>query len=246
MYVTDNAPMNTRTAAGEALRRLMDSYDNGRGIGENALSRATFDHFGEEEGIPQPTIHRILTGKTKEPKSSTLEKLAIIFGVTEDQLRGKQPLPGVDESGAKYGAALAPVPSVVEIPALTWEQAAHLDEVLPQVRKGELQVGTRTTSKDVTEDAFVLPVQGDAMQGPGPFSFQDGMEITVDPGIEARHGSFVVATAEGYQTPIFRQLEIEGGVRRLKPLNTQGYNIYEMKDTDEIIGKVIEYRGALP
>lgn len=39
-------------------------------------------------GVPQPTIQRILTGKHAEPRSSTLRKIALAYGVSESYLRG--------------------------------------------------------------------------------------------------------------------------------------------------------------
>lgn len=40
---------------------------------ENALARSS--------GVPQPTIHRILTGETSEPRRSTMQPLATYYGV---------------------------------------------------------------------------------------------------------------------------------------------------------------------
>jgi len=38
----------------------------------------------------QPTLHRILSGEIKEPKSSTLQPLATFFRVSLGQLRGEE------------------------------------------------------------------------------------------------------------------------------------------------------------
>lgn len=43
-------------------------------------------------GVPQPTIHRFLSGRHGDPRSSTLKKLADAYGVTESQLRGDVPI----------------------------------------------------------------------------------------------------------------------------------------------------------
>ena len=85
--------MNSYHSIAQTLHHLMHRYDEGRGISENALSRATYEVLGEDKGVPQPTIHRILSGSSKDPKSLTIQRLAEFFGGTEAQLRGHDPLP---------------------------------------------------------------------------------------------------------------------------------------------------------
>jgi transcriptional regulator with XRE-family HTH domain len=48
-------------------------------ISENELARKT--------GVPQPTIHRVLKGKSEDPRDATLRPLAGFFGVSVEQLR---------------------------------------------------------------------------------------------------------------------------------------------------------------
>jgi len=38
--------------------------------------------------VPQPTIHRILTGESTSPRDSNIKKLAKGLGITEMELRG--------------------------------------------------------------------------------------------------------------------------------------------------------------
>lgn len=57
-----------------ALRRLMDE----RGLSEGRLA--------ELSGVPQPTIHRMLTGQSKDPRRSNVTKIAQVFGLTAAQL----------------------------------------------------------------------------------------------------------------------------------------------------------------
>ena len=47
----------------------------------NALQQIT--------NIPQPTIHRILSGESKDPRTSTLQPLARYFGISVSDLRDK-------------------------------------------------------------------------------------------------------------------------------------------------------------
>lgn len=58
----------------ENLHLLMDKHR----INEAELARRT--------GIPQPTLHKILSGKTADPRISTLQQLASYFQVSLDSL----------------------------------------------------------------------------------------------------------------------------------------------------------------
>jgi hypothetical protein len=73
-------------AIAEILRALMNrTLIDEKPISENRLA--------DETTVPQPTIHRILVGESKDPKSSTVKKLADYWGLTVAQLRGEEPLP---------------------------------------------------------------------------------------------------------------------------------------------------------
>lgn len=47
----------------------------------------------EKSKVPQPTTQRFLSGSHGEPRSSTVQKWALAYGITESQLRGDVPLP---------------------------------------------------------------------------------------------------------------------------------------------------------
>jgi phage repressor protein C with HTH and peptisase S24 domain len=50
-----------------------------RGLSEGALSRLT--------QVPQPTIHRILKGRSADPRDGTLRPIASVFRITVEELR---------------------------------------------------------------------------------------------------------------------------------------------------------------
>lgn len=83
----DNGCMKKRPLT-TPLAALMRS----RGISDNQLARALM--------IPQPTISRIASGKTTEPKEKTLRQIAGYFGVTTEELRSAYMPAG--EPAAKY------------------------------------------------------------------------------------------------------------------------------------------------
>lgn len=82
-----------KSSVADILSRLMQR----QGLGESALARAA--------GVPQPTIHRILSGASTDPKTGTLRHLADYFGLTVAQLRGDEPLHDVPGPEQTYSVA---------------------------------------------------------------------------------------------------------------------------------------------
>jgi transcriptional regulator with XRE-family HTH domain len=68
------------------MRKILTSLMQKSGDTPSTLSR--------KSGVPQPTIHRFLNGTTGDPRSSVVKKLAVVYGLTESQLRGDEPMPG--------------------------------------------------------------------------------------------------------------------------------------------------------
>jgi transcriptional regulator with XRE-family HTH domain len=54
----------------------------------------TASTLAKKSGVPQPTIYRFLNGETDDPRSSVVKKWAVVYGLSESQLRGDVPLPG--------------------------------------------------------------------------------------------------------------------------------------------------------
>lgn len=75
------------------------------GWSENELKRRT--------GVSQPTIHRIITGESQDPRQSNVEKLAKALGVSAHWLRHGGPTEvSVKESGARYEPNVEPGPEI--------------------------------------------------------------------------------------------------------------------------------------
>lgn len=85
-------------------------------------------------------------------------------------------------------------------------------------------------------EPYALQVTGDSMAP----EFWDGCVIIVEPGAAAQHGSYVVVDYAG--DTLFRQLQIEGERRSLKPLNA-GYPALELAGSYTIRGVVTQRAG---
>jgi SOS-response transcriptional repressor LexA len=87
----------------------------------------------------------------------------------------------------------------------------------------------------VGKNAFALRVRGDSMEP----KFQDGCIIIVDPDKESYNGAFVVVRESDTDEATFKQLQIDGSRRYLKPVNPR-YPIMEMRSETLICGVVVK------
>lgn len=85
-------------------------------------------------------------------------------------------------------------------------------------------------------EPYALRVIGDSMAP----EFWDGCIIIIEPGGAARHASFVVVDYDG--DTVFRQLQIEGERRFLKPLNAN-YPVLELTGAYNVRGVVVQRTG---
>lgn len=83
---------------------------------------------------------------------------------------------------------------------------------------------------------FALHVRGQAMEP----EFRDGWLIFVDDETPVKHGDFVVAVPEGRETPILRQLSIDGDTAYLRAVNRQHPDrLLPLGKKGKIIGRVV-------
>ena len=85
-------------------------------------------------------------------------------------------------------------------------------------------------------EPYALQVIGNSMAP----EFWDGCIVIVEPGGAARHGSFVVVDCAG--DVVFRQLQIDGERRLLKPLNPD-YSVIELAGSHSVRGVVVQRAG---
>lgn len=221
----------------ENLKKLMLSDEK---ISEGKLSRET--------GIPQATIHRILSGQIKESKPSTLKPLANYFGLTLAQLQGEEPLPlqrrartlqkSKDQSVERQHYLGTPARL---IPLITWELAANWKQACKSYQHDSAQ-GWVATNKNVGPKAFGLIIQGNSMVASHGPSFEDGYEIVVDPERNPTHHDFVIVRQPNKTQAILRQLCIESGAYDLLPLNPR-YPVIPLDDLSSISGVVCQLIG---
>ena len=105
------------------LQQLMRVHGN---ISVSELARIT--------DIPQPTIHHILSGATKNPRKKALEALSGFFSVSIEQLIGKASLPNIIPETIKKDLQLTTIPIIEWGMVKNWPpldlSTLHLKEIL--------------------------------------------------------------------------------------------------------------------
>ena len=103
------------------LEKLMQIHGN---ISVSDLARSTH--------LPQPTLHHILSGDTKNPRKKALETLAEFFSVSKEQLLGNEPLPHIIPEIIKENLRLRTIPIIQWDMLKKWPKIAvkNLKEVL--------------------------------------------------------------------------------------------------------------------
>lgn len=89
--------------------------------------------LGKRSGVHQPTIHRILSGETRNPKAHTLDRLARTLGMSRDQLfEGDPGQPGLSirDEAPTYGPTQAIESLMQSVPA---RERAHFRWLLTRL-----------------------------------------------------------------------------------------------------------------
>lgn len=120
------------------------------------------------------------------------------------------------------------------VPLISWVQAGAWCASSDIFHPGDADEFYPTTAK-VSKNAYALRVRGDSME-PG---FPDGCVIIVDPDREARHGSYIVVRETDSTEATFKQLQIDGPRKYLKPLNPR-YPLMELRFETLICGVAVK------
>jgi SOS-response transcriptional repressor LexA len=169
--------------------------------------------IARRSGVPQPTVHRILSGQSEDPKITIIRKIAECLGTSLAELEGN----------------LTTATNTLTVPLIEWNQltddrASSLSPLIPCPS----QHGPKT---------FATRVKDNTMTAQYGRSYPEGSIIYIDPdkAHEALPGDRVLAIIEG-KIPSFKLYNEADGERYLQSINLQ-YPIITREF--EIIGLVI-------
>lgn len=180
--------------------------------------------LGRRSGVPQPTIHRIVTNAVASPRHENVEKIAKALKVSsywlwnggDQNSQGSNPI----NSPAAIKQNIEPGPAIKGyVPLISWVQAGAWCEVMDVKTLDDAEVWLPCAASHSSQ-SYALRVRGLSMFNQHERrSFRDGDIIFVDPSKDAENGSLVIAKLVDSQEATFKQLVMEGSRRFLKPLN---------------------------
>lgn len=186
--------------------------------------------LARELNLPQPTVHRLVTGKSTRPYKSSLVPIAEFFGITTDQLLGETPLSNLKNNTAAISSTNKKIKA---IPLISWKS---LNEKKDKIIEDELII-----AGNISEKAFALITPDYSME---PL-FQKGSILIFDPAVKISDRSYALVKLKDSNTHVFRQLLIDLDHRYIKSLHPDisATSMRLLKTEDEIIACLIETRN---
>ena len=204
----------------ENLNRIMKE----RGISGTELARRS--------GIQQQTIHRITSGRVKEPRRSNVRKLAAALNVTTSELFGSMPKGHAYATATKLGCAIEGISRVARIPLIDIQKAEG-----PDIEDVDLSEVEEWITCPVFHHgrAYAVRTSSDAMT---PL-FHQGDTLIIDPDAKIKPNSYAAIRDTDNHT-IIRQVCDDNGRQVLQALNPEWPDrIVKMTDKHRICGVVI-------
>jgi len=194
----------------------------------------------------QSTLKRMLDKDYKEdPKGDSVEKIIKFFGITRDQLVGATPIPWLDVTDGNRHipqSVSGPVQILGWIPLITYAQAGK-SKTESFTRDFTAIDRVRPTTADCSKSTFALKVEGDSMtlpDGVRGHSFPHGIIIYVDPESAPQPDHYVVARSISDNAVNFRRMILDEGRPVLVALNPDKHAYPTIRESFEIIGRVID------
>ena len=203
----DNTEMNNDKykAANSQIISKLNTLAESNNLNPSEIARRT--------GVPQPTIHRILSGQSEDPKITIIRKIAECLGTS---------LADLEESPTTSK-------NLLTVPLIEWDQIAddrarNISPLIP-------------CPTEHGPNTFATHVKDNTMTAQYGRSYPEGSIIYIDPdrADEAQPGDRVFAIIEG-KIPSFKLYGEADGERYLQSINLQ-YPI--IKRPFEITGIVI-------
>lgn len=200
------------TVAGKIRALMAEEF-----ITEAELSRQT--------QIPQATLHKVLAGKTADPRCSTLAIIANRFNVSVDYLVG----------GVRHNAVRKQVDVPIQsIPVLSWQDCARAKSVIAAIADSRHQQWVIT--EFVNDNAYALVTRNSMKR-----LFEVPTTLVINPDASPSDGDLVVVQYANTDEATLRAFSSDGPVVRLNPINDLSHS-EELTDAMSIVGVVVQAR----
>lgn len=180
--------------------------------------------------VPQPTVHRLLSGKYQRPRHSSLQALADYFSLSIEQLTGVKPL-AIDNQAATNESSSS---QIRKIPLIDWGELEELTTAR------QYSSSYLNAEKDMSPSCFGLTMNDCSMEP----MFPEKTALILDPTMQAMDRDYVLVKLGKNDTYTFRQLLIDADDCFIKPLNPDlsQFSMRLLTVNDDIIAKLVEAR----
>ena len=149
--------------------------------------------LARELDLPQPTIHRLVTGKSTRPYKSSLEPIAGYFDISVDQLIGEEPLLAEWQPQESNAQALQNI-VIKTVPMIAWQSITDLSTARKNAKKKIAITG------NISNDCFAVLMHDHSME---PL-FTKGTILIFDPHKKPSDRSYVLVKLAQKNQFIFR------------------------------------------
>lgn len=170
------------------LMQLMQMKD----LTEAQLSR--------EVSMAQPTVHKLMSGATTDPRISTLIPIANYFDVSIDQLLGLVPFDATLISTDRI------THSSIKLPILPWE---HLIEYRKKLSDFTLSNWGEwvTINKPMTKESYATKIKNSSFSTP----FSNNTTIVVNPSLGPFNGCYILLKSINSESLTIKKCLFDGG-----------------------------------
>ncbi len=202
--------------------------------------------LSKKSGVPQPTLFRWENGQYKEPKISTVEKLATWAGYDANTLINSD-IEVIENQKINENAGLLDNNVNLsnklkldgdQVPVISWVAAGSLTDVQTVLKDTEV-LEWLPPMKKAGKNGYGLIVTGYSMYP----KFEPGDRIYVNPDypvFDLKTNDLVIVACAGESEATFKKLIIEGNEKYLEPLNTKWpEQIIKLTEGCKLVGKVV-------
>jgi SOS-response transcriptional repressor LexA len=186
----------------KTLHRLMQL----RNISEAELARRT--------NTPQPTLHKILSGKTEDPRCSTLKALAGFFDLSIDEL-----LTGIEITQGNHANTF-----IQSVPVISWNECANGKQAIKELNTTNWDKWT--VCESTSQCAYGLASKPSLEP-----RFPRGTILIIDFELAPIDGDIIVVHFPETEEATLREFSVDGPSKLLLPLSN---NLEPLRLTDDI------------
>lgn len=176
--------------------------------------------------LPQPTVHRLVVGKTEDPKLSTLISIAEYFSITLDQLLGNADLASEENLRSSQ---------TISIPVISWENALHAESFMKDLKTSNW---SDWFILDMKASAYTFGLRSKPSMEP---RFSSGSILAVDPMEAPQDGNIAIVHYPNTHEATIREMILDGPKKLLRSITDEN-EVEEFSKNIKLIGTVIQAR----